>query len=720
MTRDNSNSRHKSLCGTPKHSPKRARAKLHKRSFLSSMVLGIIAVILCTSFTFSWLSSRVDYLNTIIEMGDFGATVNVYYEDGTLLTTGSTSGDDIVINNAISSDKNWAAGTVGYRFIEVKNTGTINLSSYLTCGYDVKNFKCSDSEVAGSFYLRLTDITKEVKSMNKADFNSKIEAYANKYVSADAVAIHSTGKSFADFDSTKKLGLTVANDKSYYLFEYCCYDLSSLMFSSESSLEINTKIRVQQTAAPFVNDKEQKTAKTDTPEVKPTAKTQEEIEATTTPATAKPTTSGNSAGNGVAVTTPTVPCASQPATTEHYEPVVPVTTNPAEQPTTPEVKPVYTWEYEYTSGDNSTCKILAYNGYDKKVTVPSKIDGAVVTSLGAEVFSKSKPEKVEVPATVSEIDINTFNVSSIKDVKIFEKSVVDDVTYESPYKMEDMVMYSADMSMLLRYNPQRTDKEFAISDKCSTVADNAFEGVKKLKSLDMGVVKSVSATSFKNAEISDFYFHTSDVPYLSSIDTFGKVSITVSLDGETYKTAVKLHVPEKYYEAYKTAYTLRMYAGAKAIKNDGTLGNGTVVNVKKSGLVFTIIKNNSEFDGVKYTSENESEYLAVVTSYEKIADNGVVKVPANVKFTKKDANNVDEEILCPVVGIADGSFENCAELKAMVLPNRDVYYSTNAFKGCDNLGLIQYDSVLPFDVAKFDAIVKSASSETEEDENPAD
>ena len=43
-------------------------------------------------------------------------------------------------------------------------------------------------------------------------------------------------------------------------------------------------------------------------------------------------------------------------------------------------------------------------------------------------------------------------------------------------------------------------------------------------------------------------------------------------------------------------------------------------------------------------------------------------------------------------------------MKILVLPDKNVHYSSDAFPGCDNLGLIDYDSVLPFDVSKFDAI----------------
>jgi hypothetical protein len=285
--------------------------------------------------------------------------------------------------------------------------------------------------------------------------------------------------------------------------------------------------------------------------------------------------------------------------------------------------------------------------------------------------------------------------------------------------MEDLVLYSADKTMLIRYNTQKDDKKYTVLSDCTTICDDAFAEVTSLKELDLSAVKSVSSTAFKNAEITDFYFHTSDVPYISSIDTFGKVSVVVSNNKEVYKTSVKLHVPEASYDNYKTAYAFRYYANAKAIKNDSTLGNGTMATVKENGLVYAIIKSNSEYDGVMYTSTSNSKYLAVVTGYTKVADNGIVQVPDKVIYERSaTADSGKESYNCPVVGLADNSFKDCKELKMLVLPNRDVYYSTNAFTGCDNLGLIDYDSVVPFDVSKFDAILNDKPlTDKNEEEN---
>ena len=167
---------------------------------------------------------------------------------------------------------------------------------------------------------------------------------------------------------------------------------------------------------------------------------------------------------------------------------------------------------------------------------------------------------------------------------------------------------------------------------------------------------------------------------------------------------------------YANSTAFESYAKAKAIKKDSTVGS-CVTTIKKDGLVYSIIKNNTEYDGVKFDREGRV-YLAVVTGYYDVPDDGVVKVLSSLVYTKESKDTHKKVAYsCPVVGIANNAFENAGEMKILVLPNNDVHYSSDAFTGCDNLGLIDYDSVLPFDVSKFDSIFNNADTSSEYDSN---
>ena len=653
-----------------------------------------MALLLCTSFTFSWLTSKIDYLNTVIRMGEFGATVNVYYEDGSLLTTGTTQGEDVAVDNAISSNTNWSAGSVGYRFIEVDNTGTINLNSYLSLGFNCANFNGTTNQVTDSFFVRVTDITTEVKSFTAS--GNKLSGYMSKFKPDTASGVQKTGTSFTESTDIQKLGMTVGGGKSYYLFEYCCYDLSPLLFSDNSTISIDAKIRVQQTNAPAVkSDKGLITANSD--------ETSDEVNSTTKNTSDVPTSKDDT----------TKP--SQTGTTPTQTTVEPATTQSNTTPT--ETKPSSEWEIRTLNG-GKTCEVLAYNGSKKTVEIPTKIDKAVVVGVGGKAFSDTAVEKVVIPATVSNLDANAMNIKTINSVEIKEKDKVDGITYTSPYSVKDFVVYSADKTMLIKYLSQKTDKEYTVDNNTVAICDNAFGGV-SLKTLDLATAKSVSATAFNNANIDNYVFHTIEPPVVTSMNTFGEVKTEYKLSGVTYKADTVLHVPEVGYDNYAKSLAFEGYAKAKSIKKDSSVGS-SVTTIEKDGLVYSIIKNDTEYDGVKYEREGRV-YLAVVTGYNDIPEDGVVKVLSSLVYTKEDKETGDKVAYsCPVVGIADNAFKNAKAMKILVLPNREVHYSSDAFPGCDNLGLIDYDSVLPFDVSKFDAIfdnTKTSSSNGDDNED---
>ncbi len=652
--------------------------------------MSLVALLLCTAFTFSWLTSKIDYLNTVIRMGDFGATVNVYYENGKLLTTGSTSGDDVVVNNAINDNKNWAAGTVGYRFVEVKNTGTINLNSYMSFAFDCENFAADNNTVADSFYLNVKDISKEVKGYTGS--GDKLKKYIDNYKADSAAGIHKVGNSFNNSTSTKKLGMTVGGGVSYYLVEYCCYDLSSLAFTDDSFLAMGAKIRVQQADAPEIKD-----------------------DAGVITGNGKKHIVSSGDKNGETATSSkietTAPSTSKKPIPETTVPVTQPTTQSVPSETNPQITttvPVNEWDVVYLDSNKDTCKIAAYRGNKKNLKIPTKLNGALVTSIGGYAFIGSAVEELTVPATVGSVDFTSFDTDSIKEVKFSKTTKVDGVDYASPFVADNDVIYSSDKSVLLKYMVQNDDKSYTVDTKTVAIADNAFSNVKKLNKLDLSSVKSVSASAFYGAEIKDYIFHTAEAPMISGMEAFGPIQFTIGKDGKPeYKAGVKLHIPKESYDIYKNSVGFMNYEKAKAICKDSELGSGNVGTEKEDGIVYTIIKNNTEYNGVMYSSKDTS-YVAVVTGYDKIPGNGVVKIVSSVDCKVKTSDGKKEKVYkCPVVGIADNGFKNAKGLKMLVLPNKDIYYTSNAFTGCDNLGLIDYDSVLPFDVSKFDALLEN-------------
>lgn len=67
-------------------------------------------------------------------------------------------------------------------------------------------------------------------------------------------------------------------------------------------------------------------------------------------------------------------------------------------------------DYEYEVLDDGTAQITKYNGNGSNLTIPSKLDGCTVTSIGKWAFSGcSKLTSVTIPKNVKSIGIQAFN-----------------------------------------------------------------------------------------------------------------------------------------------------------------------------------------------------------------------------------------------------------------------------------------------------------------------
>ncbi len=74
-------------------------------------------------------------------------------------------------------------------------------------------------------------------------------------------------------------------------------------------------------------------------------------------------------------------------------------------------------DWTYTSYENGTCTLDAYNGSDTNVTIPSTVDEYTVTSIDSYLFQNNEQiESVVIPGTIEEIQeafINCKNLSSV-------------------------------------------------------------------------------------------------------------------------------------------------------------------------------------------------------------------------------------------------------------------------------------------------------------------
>ena len=91
-----------------------------------------------------------------------------------------------------------------------------------------------------------------------------------------------------------------------------------------------------------------------------------------------------------------------------------------------------------------------------------------VTSIGASAFDGcSKVTRIEIPGTVTEIADEIYGASVVE----FRVSSTNSV-----YRSLDGVLYTADMTTLIKYPARKTDSVYTIPEGVTTIESNAFRG----------------------------------------------------------------------------------------------------------------------------------------------------------------------------------------------------------------------------------------------------
>ena len=73
-------------------------------------------------------------------------------------------------------------------------------------------------------------------------------------------------------------------------------------------------------------------------------------------------------------------------------------------------------DYEYKVLSDGTAEITAYNGTSTTITIPDKLSGKSVTSIGGQAFYMSKVKTVTIPSSVKTVGKDAFRESSVTSV----------------------------------------------------------------------------------------------------------------------------------------------------------------------------------------------------------------------------------------------------------------------------------------------------------------
>lgn len=144
----------------------------------------------------------------------------------------------------------------------------------------------------------------------------------------------------------------------------------------------------------------------------------------------------------------------------------------------------------YDEGNRKTVAITGYIGNDKKIIVPSKIEGYPVTQITQSSFGDSKTlEYIELPANVEYIETGLFDSSlALKEIAI--------ASTNKYYTCVNGVLYNKDKTTLMAF-PAGRGGSFTVPKSVVTIADQAFYYCYLLENVKMyNNVRSIGTYTF--------------------------------------------------------------------------------------------------------------------------------------------------------------------------------------------------------------------------------
>ncbi len=139
--------------------------------------------------------------------------------------------------------------------------------------------------------------------------------------------------------------------------------------------------------------------------------------------------------------------------------------------------------YTYVILDDGTVEIRSYTGHRKYITVPSMIEGRVVSSIGDRAFSgQTRLREIQLPETIKHIGISAFeNCTNIISMKIPDSVVeIEASAFKNNTRMSSII--------------------FGASSSLKVVGDFAFENCARLTRVDLPKsLESINGSAFRGA-----------------------------------------------------------------------------------------------------------------------------------------------------------------------------------------------------------------------------
>lgn len=145
-------------------------------------------------------------------------------------------------------------------------------------------------------------------------------------------------------------------------------------------------------------------------------------------------------------------------------------------------------DYEYEVNEDDTVTITRYNGEEKNVTIPSKIDGKQVTTIGGYAFENSRQflQSVVIPSGVVRIKERAFQYcEKLQTVTLPEGlKVLEDAVFEFCYMLREIKLPSTlEEAGTYQFQHDRNLSSVTLSPKMTRIADCMFQDCNSLEEI---------------------------------------------------------------------------------------------------------------------------------------------------------------------------------------------------------------------------------------------
>jgi len=220
--------------------------------------------------TFAWFSSQLTELDGDLSLGELAATVRIYenYDDSLGVDSfidGLT--DSVNIESSSSSvttydliQKSWYSNEYTSIYLEVENTGSIDLKSILRIYYDNENIV----SFLTYYYYQIVDITNDVNTYSQTTTREKVSAYNANFqsnitsnIGTYIQNVTSNGYNIANSLPVINMGTTEYSSSSFYRLDIALSEIPTELLTEYNNLPvedreitINAVVTLKQTNAP--------------------------------------------------------------------------------------------------------------------------------------------------------------------------------------------------------------------------------------------------------------------------------------------------------------------------------------------------------------------------------------------------------------------------------------------------------------------------------------